>query len=200
MNDKKLIPYMEDDEFIRNKTPMTKSVIRHEIVRRLNLCSNDVVYDIGAGTGSVSIEISKLSDSLSVYAIEQKDEAIDILTQNVNKHGASNIQIVKGTAPEVLHDLPVPNAVFIGGSSGRLKDILELLHTQKNNSLSSVRVVVSAVSMETVSEILDLVNIIYVTEMHINQISVSDINEIGSYHMMQAANPVWIADFIVVSE
>ncbi len=186
-----LIPYMEDEEFARNKTPMTKGMIRHEIVRLLNLKEGDVLYDVGSGTGSICIEAAALSDTLKVYSFEKDTDALDIQNKNIVKFGIRNIVVKEGEAPGTFARCDTPDSVFIGGSSGRLQDVLEHLKKTKKR----IRVVITAVSIETMSEVSGLAADPAVSELKIEQISGSVAKELGDYHLMMSNNPVMIASF-----
>ena len=188
---KAVLPLIGDDEMIRGKVPMTKENIRHLSVMKLGLTEGATVYDIGSGTGSVACEIAAQSSSIEVFAIEKKEEACSLREQNAAKFGLSNIQIVQGTAPEALEGLEPPTHAFIGGSSGELRDILTAL----NNAGGSVRVVINAVSLETIAEIQSVLRDFGTTDLSVEQISVSRARELGSYHLMTAENPVMIAAF-----
>jgi precorrin-6Y C5,15-methyltransferase (decarboxylating) len=188
---KKIIPLIGDDEMIRGKVPMTKENIRHLSIMKLGLTEGATVYDIGSGTGSVACEIAAQSSNLKVYAIEKKEEACSLIEQNAAKFGLSNIQIIKGTAPDALEGLEPPTHAFIGGSSGELKEILTVL----NRTGGSVRVVINAVSLETIAEIQSALREFGTSDLSVEQISVSRARELGSYHLMTAENPVMIASF-----
>ena len=188
---RKVLPLISDEEMIRGKVPMTKENIRHLSVMKLGLTEGATVYDIGSGTGSVACEIAAQSNSIKVYAIEKKEEACSLIEQNAAKFGFSNIQIVQGLAPEALEGLEPPTHAFIGGSSGELREILAAL----NNAGGSVRVVINAVSLETIAEIQRALEDFGTRDLSIEQISVSRSRELGSYHLMTAENPVMIASF-----
>ena len=189
--EKKILPLISDDEMIRGKVPMTKENIRHLSVMKLRLTEGASVYDIGSGTGSVACEIAAQSSSIRVYAIEKKEEACGLIEQNAAKFGLPNIQIIHGTAPEALAGLEPPTHAFIGGSSGELKEILNAL----SDMSSSVRVVINAVSLETMAEIHAVLKNFAISDLSIEQVSVSRARELGNYHLMNAENPVMIASF-----
>ena len=189
--EKKILPLISDDEMIRGKVPMTKENIRHLSVMKLGLTGGASVYDIGSGTGSVACEIAAQSSSIRVYAIEKKEEACGLIEQNAAKFGLPNIQIIHGTAPEALAGLEPPTHAFIGGSSGELKEILNAL----SDMSSSVRVVINAVSLETMAEIHAVLKNFAISDLSIEQVSVSRARELGNYHLMNAENPVMIASF-----
>lgn len=180
-----------DGEFIRDKVPMTKEEVREVSICKLKLYEGAVVYDIGSGTGSVAAEIAGLSDEIKVFAVEYKEEAVFLIAQNKEKFGLDNIEIVSGKAPDGLEELPVPTHAFIGGSSGRMKEILSALY-QKN---SQMRVVINAISMETICEIKEVLSAFPIQNEDVVQIQASRAKRVGTYHLMQAENPVWICSF-----
>lgn len=186
-----LIPVKRDDDFIRDNVPMTKACIRHESILRLNLREGDVFYDIGGGTGSVAIEAASLHGSLAVITFEKKPDAVSLIRRNIEKAGLCNVSVIEGPAEETLHDMPKPDCVFIGGSSGKIKEILEILHEKG----SGIRFVITAVSMETSEEVRALMKQYASVDAETLMLQVSNVNQIGSHHMMQAENPVWIFAF-----
>lgn len=179
---------LDDNLFLRGKVPMTKSEVRSISLSKLRLHKDAVVWDVGAGTGSVSIEAASLAKDGVVYAIEKKDEAIDLLEQNKRKFGIDNLEIIKGLAPEALEGLPAPTHAFIGGSSGNLKEILEVLLEQNPR----VRVVINAIALETVAEAMQCLKSMAFTDVDIAQVSVAKGKKLDSYEMMMGQNPVYI--------
>ena len=181
-------PRISDDEFIRGKTPMTKEEIRALSIRKLALTREAVFYDIGAGTGSVSIEAALSSPEIKVFAVEKNEEAIALLTKNRLKFGAENIEIIEGEAPEVLKDLPAPSHVFIGGSGGNMREILDGVF-EKNKE---TRVVINTVTAESFAEVMECIKGYPEIEPDIIQVSVSRFKKAGRYHLADALNPVYI--------
>ena len=179
---------ISDDSFIRGKVPMTKEEIRSISISKLQLNKNAIIYDIGAGTGSVAIDMAMQAADGTVYAIEKKSEAVTLIEENKMKFGADNLVVVEGIAPEAMEQLPEPTHAFIGGSSGNLQDIMMLL-LLKN---PKVRIVINAITLETISEALQCVNSLEVTEVEVVQVSISKAQTIGEYHMMMGQNPVYI--------
>lgn len=178
--------------FLRDaKTPMTKEEVREVSICKLHLTENAVVYDIGSGTGSVAIEIAGVPGRVQVYAIERKPEAVELLRKNREHFHMDNIQIIEAPAPEGLEELPVPTHAFIGGSGGRLLDILQVLY-RKNPHM---RIVINAISMETIAELKEVLDTFPVEEEEILQMQVSRVKKLLSYHLPQAENPVWICSF-----
>lgn len=179
---------IEDEAFIRARVPMTKSEVRSISLSKLRLHQDSVIYDIGAGTGSVSIEAALQAPEGYVYAIEKKEEACALIEENKRKFHAANIEVVSGLAPEALEELPVPTHAFIGGSSGNMKEILLLL-LQKN---PKIRVVINCIALESVSETLDCMKSLPVTDVDIIHVSSARSRELGRYHMMTGMNPIYI--------
>ena len=177
-----------DTEFLREKVPMTKEEVRTVSLSKLHLEEDSVCYDVGAGTGSVSIEMASRAWNGKVYAIEKKALAVELLKKNREKFAVENLEIIEGTAPEALKNLEPPTHAFIGGSSGKMETILRLL-LEKN---PSVRIVINCIALETVSETLQCLKTLPVKEEEILQISVSKGKSVGNYHMMMGENPIYI--------
>ncbi len=188
---KRLTHGVGDEIFIRGRVPMTKEEVREVSICKLKLHQGAVVYDIGSGTGSIAVEIAGLSENVRVFAIEKKEEAVSLITQNMEKAGLENIRVIPENAPEGLMELPQPTHAFIGGSGGNLKEIMNVLY-QKNPYM---RIVVNAVSVETICEINEVLSLYPVKNEEIVQMQVSRAKSAGNYHLMQAENPVWICAF-----
>ncbi|MCM1258694.1 MAG: precorrin-6A reductase [Roseburia sp.] len=180
-----------DSDFIRGKVPMTKEEIRSIILSKLRLTKRAVVYDIGAGTGSVSVELARTACLGQVYAIEEKPEAVELILKNQRAFGCDNLHMIEGRAPEILEELPPPGYVFIGGSGGSLKEIVQKL-LEKN---SKVRIVVSAVSLETISEAFGVMRELeglYARKTEVVAVSVAKSKALGEHHMILGQNPVYL--------
>ncbi len=177
-----------DEEFVRGKAPMTKSEIRCLSVAKLELCRDSLVYDIGAGTGSVSVEMAFQVPEGTVWAIEKEREACKLIGENCKKFQVSNVEIREGTAPEALADLPAPTHAFIGGSSGNLKEILELL-LKKN---PKIRVVINAVTLETIGETAQCLKELPFAGIEAVQVQMAKGKTLGRYQLMMGQNPVYI--------
>ncbi len=188
---RKLTPGIRDEQFMRDKVPMTKEEVREVSICKLGLYEGAIVYDIGSGTGSVAVEIGSLSDNIQVYAIEQKKEALCLIEKNKEKFGLQNINVIEATAPEGFSSLPKATHAFIGGSKGKMKEILTAL--KKMNP--KMRVVLNAVSIETISEMKEILSMEEIKGEEIVQLQTSRVKKIGNYHLMQAENPIWIFAF-----
>lgn len=174
-----------DEEFLREKVPMTKQEIRAAVLAKLAPTPEEVCWDVGAGTGSVSVELSYAAKN--VWAVEQKPEAVELIRRNREKFCAWNLHVIEGTAPEALAKLPMPDAVFVGGSCGQLWGILNAA-VQAN---PQVRICVSAIALETLQGAVSaLEQLGYATE--VTQLSVSRTRAAGSLHLLMAQNPVFL--------
>lgn len=185
-----------DSEFLRDAVPMTKEEVREVSISKLKLHEQAVVYDVGSGSGSVAVEIAGISHSTQVYAIERKPEAVSLIRKNQEKFHAYNMDIIEAYAPDGLESLPVPTHAFLGGTGGKLKEILDCLY-RKN---SHMRIVINAVTLETISEIREVLAHFPVTDESMVQLQVSRTRKAGSYHLIQAENPVWICAFTFCSQ
>ena len=184
----KVTASLRDSDIIRGEVPMTKEEIRALSIRKLELTPNSVFYDVGAGTGSISLEAALLHPDIEVYSFEKEDDAVELLYQNKEKFGLTNMHVIKGAAPEALEGSPVPSHVFIGGSGKKLKEILERV-TRDNKNL---KIVMNCVTLETLSEITNISNEFGLGEMDIIQVAVTRYNRRGAYHLADAQNPVFI--------
>lgn len=180
-----------DDFFLRDKVPMTKEEVRDVSLSKMQLKRDSVIYDVGAGTGSVSVEAARICTAGQVYAIEKKPEAVALIERNCQKFGTSNVMVINGLAPEALQDLPVPTHAFIGGSSGNMHQIIDAIRMKNPNT----RFVVNAIALETVGEIVEYLNAHPPVHEDVIQLQVSRSRILGAYHMMTGLNPVLIAAF-----
>ncbi|MDO4517865.1 MAG: precorrin-6y C5,15-methyltransferase (decarboxylating) subunit CbiE, partial [Bacillota bacterium] len=137
-----------DDEFLRDKVPMTKEEVRVISIDRLRLGEDSICYDVGAGTGSVSVEMAIKASKGKVYAIEKKPEAVALIEKNKIMFRVDNIEVVEGFAPEAMEDLPAPTHVFIGGSSGNMDRIVESVLCKNRDA----RFVINCIAMESVAQ------------------------------------------------
>lgn len=181
---------MRDQWFIRGRVPMTKSEVRAVSVSRLELTAGAVLYDVGAGTGSVSIEAALGFPDIRVFALERKPEAAELIRRNREKFRAENVTVVEGTAPESFEGLPAPTHLFLGGSGGRMASILDIL-LEKNPSL---RVVANVIAPESLGEITAWMKDRSI-EGEITLIQTARSRTAGGYHLMEGQNPVYVIAF-----
>ncbi|MGN0405122.1 MAG: precorrin-6y C5,15-methyltransferase (decarboxylating) subunit CbiE [Bariatricus sp.] len=180
--------HLPDEAFIRGKVPMTKEEVRTLSLANLRLTRDAVLYDIGAGTGSVSVEAALQAPGIRVYAVEKKEEGIELIHANKQKFMTDNLEVIHGVAPQALEGLEMPTHVFIGGSSGNLKEILRCVRRKNPN----VRIVINAISLETLKEVMEAAEEGLLQEPEIRQIVASRSRKLGDYHMMMGMNPVYI--------
>ena len=178
---------MRDEWFIRGEIPMTKSEVRAVSVSRLELQTNSIVYDIGAGTGSVSVEAALKVPKGHVYAFEQKEEGCALIRANAEKAGLTNLTVVPGKAPESLAGYPAPDRVFLGGSSGNMEEILDLV-TKLN---PAVQLVINVIALESLNQAMAWFQK-KGWEPEVVCMQVSRAAKRGPYHMMQAQNPIYV--------
>ncbi len=186
-----LLPVRRDEDFMRERIPMTKECVRHESLIRLAPRERDLLYDIGGGTGAVAIEAAALDPSLRIVTIERNSEAVALIRRNAEKNNTQNLTILEGEATELLPGLEKPDGVFVGGSGGRLREILKILHGKGEG----IRFVINAVSLETLEEITGFLREYEVREEKVTQIAVSEAEKIGEHRLMRAQNPVFIISF-----
>ncbi len=178
---------LRDIDFIRGKAPMTKEDIRWLSACYLGIEDNDIVYDIGAGTGSCAVEFAGHAKDGLVYAVEKEDEAFELINTNKTNLKRHNVISIKGSAPEILLNLPAPDKVFIGGSSKTMKDIFKVVYEKNNN----VKITVTAITLETISSAVNAFKD-YNIEPDIVCINSAKSKKAGPYHMMMGNNPVYI--------
>lgn len=176
-----------DEEFIRGKVPITKSEVRALVISKLGIRPEDTVWDIGCGTGSVSVEIALQCYRGAVYSIDIKPEAAELTTQNSARSHCDNIAVFCGSAPHDTAGFPAPDKVFIGGSGGNLRGIISAA-LGKN---PAAELVITAVSLETLSEAAQALSECGISA-EITQISVTRTKKLGSHTMLAAENPVFI--------
>lgn len=178
-----------DSEFLRVEVPMTKSEIRAAVAAKLGVRETDTVWDVGCGTGSVSVECALAANDGIVYAVDRNDTAAELTALNARKFGCDNIRIICGKAPEALRELPVPDKLFIGGAGGHISAILEAAHRDGN----SPRIVITAVSLETLHEAVTALKERGLAP-GITQISAVRSRVLGTHTMPDPQSPVFIIE------
>ena len=179
-------PGLPDADFVRaEKIPMTKQEVRAAALAKLAVKASDVCWDIGAGTGSVSVELAL--QAKAVWAVERDAAALALASQNREKHGAWNLRLIEGEAPEALKELPKPDAVFIGGSGGRQSEVLCAVH----DANPEARVCVTAIALESLHHAYDIMRSLG-WEAEVCQIAVSRGKRTGDLTLMLAQNPVFL--------
>ncbi len=177
-----------DGAWIRGEVPMTKEEVRTVSIGKLRLGKDSVLYDVGAGTGSVAIEAARRDPSVRVYAIERNPAAVELIRQNRRKFYADWVTVTEGDAPAALAPLEPPTHVFIGGSGGRLKEILTCVK-EKN---PDVRIVINAASLETMKEVTEAMEEGLLQEPEVVQLWTAKTRKLGGHHLMTGFNPICI--------
>lgn len=189
---------IEDGQFLRiekeekdspvRPVPMTKREVRAVSLSYLQLHRDSIVYDIGAGTGSVSVECARLCPEGQVYAIERREDASDLIGRNAERFGVSNLTVLRGLAPEALEGLPAPTHAFLGGTAGNMREILQTLLRRNPR----VRVVINAIALETLQEAETCLRDLPFKEAETVCVTVARAKKAGHYHLMCGQNPVWV--------
>lgn len=180
-------PGLPDEAFERGDVPMTKQEVRAAVLAKLAVRPEDILWDVGAGTGSVSVELALAAPRGRVYAVECRPEGCALIKANREKFRTRNLVLVEGLAPAALSDLPAPDAVFIGGSKGSLAAIVDAA-LDKN---PDARICVSAIALETLSAAVTALTAKGRT-VQVSQIAVSRARAVGGLHLMMAQNPIYL--------
>lgn len=177
-----------DAQMLRDTVPMTKETVRWTSVAKLRIHPHDVVWDIGAGSGSVCVEMARRAHRGLVYAVEERPLALDLLDENRKRLGSFNVIPVHGQAPKTLETLPSPDAVFIGGSRGKLKEIIAVCKAKN----PKVRMVINAVTLETLHHAHTEMQMQGFENIDIIQLAVTLTKSVGNSTMLQSENPVFV--------
>ena len=181
-------PSLFDSQLHRGKVPMTKEAVRTLAVARMEVAPEHTVWDVGAGTGSVSCALAMAAFRGQVYAVEREVDAVALIEENRAAFGLSNLHVVLGEAPKALLDLPEPDRVFVGGSGGEMEEIFRAA-LAKN---PAVRFCLTAVSLESLTQGLRVFEGLGLQNVDVTQLTAAQAKKLGSYHMMLGQNPVYI--------
>ncbi len=180
-----------DKEFHQRKPLqglITKAEVRVISLSKMCIRSDSVVWDIGAGSGSISIEAALIARSGSVYAIEKNPEDCENVRKNIEKFATTNVELLHCLAPDGLHDLPDPDTVFVGGSGGNMAEIIGI---SAQRLREGGRIVVDAATVENLAEALScLKNNGLFTE--VTMVSIGRSKEIIGLTRFEALNPVFV--------
>lgn len=179
---------IDDDEFIRGDVPMTKQEVRILTLAKARLDVNSIVADVGAGTGSISIEAARIATGGKVFAIERNPGAVELIRRNVEKFSVDNVEIICAEAPNGLKALPELDVVIIGGSGGRLDKILDILGGKLK---IGGRVVINAITLQTAAICLEYFRA-HGWHYDAIQVQITRLKKVRAYDMNQSLNPVWI--------
>ena len=184
-------PGIPDEEFERTENvPITKEEVRTVQISKGRLNSGNVVYDVGCGSGSISIEAGfQIESSGKVLAIDYDENAITLTKKNIEKFGLSNISVIHGDAKEKIPELEEADTIFIGGTGGDTKDIVELC---ENKLKSGGRIVIGIILIETLYSVLQILDKLQFDSVDITQVTISKSRKTSTGTMMLARNPVTI--------
>ncbi|MBI5049476.1 MAG: precorrin-6y C5,15-methyltransferase (decarboxylating) subunit CbiE [Nitrospirae bacterium] len=177
---------LKESEFSHSRGLITKDEVRASTIHKLRLPQKGVFWDIGAGSGSVSIESAKLCPGLKIFAVERDKKQTENIRKNLKKFKIINIKIINGEAPLALRNLPAPDRVFIGGSGGRLKEVIDFI------AKTPVKIIIiNAVTIETLNLALTCLEK-KGFKVETSEVSISRTKIIGEKKHMNALNPVFI--------
>ena len=179
---------LDDSLFLRGKAPMTKQEVRSVSISKLNPARDAVLYDVGAGTGSCSVEMALQAPLGKVYALEQKEEALGLLAENKKLFGTENLEIVPGEASASIPALTAPDGAFIGGSSGNMAAILDLLYAKN----PACRIVINVIALETLAAVISYYQQKAGYTLDVVQIFAAENKKLGRYNLMMAQNPIYV--------
>ncbi|RQD78045.1 MAG: precorrin-6Y C5,15-methyltransferase (decarboxylating) subunit CbiT [Halanaerobium sp. MSAO_Bac5] len=177
-----------DKEFVRGEVPMTKEEIRAVVISKLRLKKDHIIYDLGAGSGSITVEAALKSSAGMVYAVEKKAEAVDLIKKNCNKFNLKNVKIIAKEATQSFAELPAADRIFIGGSGGFLEEII----TNSDKKLKKDgKIILTAITVNTLSTAVSQFEQLNYNIDIIN-LAVTKTKKIREYHMFKALNPIYI--------
>lgn len=180
-------PGLPDEAFLRGRVPMTKQEVRAAVLAKLAVAPADVLWDVGAGTGSVAVELALAAPDGQVFAVECQEEACTLIRANREKFSAWNLRLVEGYAPEALAGLPVPDAVFIGGTKGNMEKVVDCVLERNEQA----RICASAIAVESLSAAVTALTK-HGLEVNVAQIAVSRTKPAGKLHLLTAQNPIFL--------
>lgn len=166
---------------------MTKQEVRAVVLAKLAPAPEDILWDVGVGTGSVSIELALAASWGRTYAVECERNACDLIRTNREKLGAWNLKLIEGTAPEALEGLEVPDGVFIGGTKGTMENVVNLVLDRNPKA----RICISAICIETLYQAVQVLQDRGI-QPEVIQIGISRAKTAGSLHLLMANNPVFL--------
>ena len=184
-------PGIPDEYFERTEdVPITKEEVRTIQISKARLCPGYVVYDIGCGSGSITVEAAlQIESSGKIYAVDIDPKAVDLTRKNLDKFGISNVDVILGDAKQKIPSLPLADAIFIGGTGGDTKDIVNLCYDKLK---PGARIVVGIILIETLYSVMDAMNKLNFGSVDMTQITISKSKKTSTGTMMLARNPVTV--------
>lgn len=184
-------PGIPDELFERTeKVPITKEEVRVIQISKARLCPGQLVYDVGCGSGSISVEAAiQVESSGKVLAIDYDENAIKLTKKNVEKFGLSNVLLIHGNAKEKITALEPADAIFVGGTG---KDTAEIVELCQDKLKAGGRIVIGTILIETLYIILQILDKLQFNSVDITQVTISKSRKTSTGTMMLARNPVTI--------
>ena len=180
-------PGLPDEAFIRGEVPMTKQEVRAAALAKLAVRPADTLWDVGAGTGSVSVELALAAPQGHVYAVECEPDACALIRRNREKFAAWNLSLIEGRAPAALEALPAPDAVFIGGTKGSMAAVVDTVLAKNANA----RICIAAIALESLSAAIAALTA-HGLSAEVTQLAVSRTRPAGRLHLLTANNPIFL--------
>ncbi len=184
-------PGIPDEKFDRTEdVPITKEEVRVIQISKARLVPGNLVYDIGCGSGSITVEAGlQIGTQGKIYAIDVDPNATELTKKNLDKFGVSNVELILGDAKQKITGLPMADAIFIGGTGGDTKDILTLC---RDKLKPGARIVIGIILIETLYAVLDVIYKLGFSDVDITQVTISKSKKTTTGTMMLARNPVTI--------
>ena len=184
-------PGIPDKEFERtDEVPITKEEVRTLQISKARLRTGSLVYDVGCGSGSISVEAAlQIESEGKIFAIDKDPNAIELTKKNLERFGINNVTVILGNAKEKISELPQADAIFIGGTGGDTKDIVELCQDKLK---SGGRIVIGIILIETLYSVLKAIEKMKFSDVDITQVTISKSRKTTTGTMMLARNPVTI--------
>ncbi len=184
-------PGIPDELFERvENVPITKEEVRVIQISKARLSPGQIVYDVGCGSGSISVEAShQIGSAGKVFSIDIDPNAVELTKKNLSKFQVSNVSVILGNATQKINELPIADAIFIGGTGGETSEILELCEAKLKQG---GRIIIGTILIETVYAVLNTIEKLKFSSIDITQVTISKSKKTSTGTMFLARNPVTI--------
>ncbi len=184
-------PGIPDELFERvEDVPITKEEVRVIQISKARLSPGQIVYDVGCGSGSISIEAShQVGSTGKVFSIDIDPNAVELTKKNLSKFQVSNVSVILGNATQKINELPIADAIFIGGTGGETSEIVKLCEAKLKQG---GRIVIGTILIETLYSVLNIIEKLKFSSIDITQVTISKSKKTSTGTMFLARNPVTI--------